>query len=111
MTPEENLQKLGLELPAPSAPVGAYIPAVRTGNLIFTAGQIPTKQGELLANGKVPSDVPMDIAQAATMQATLNALAAGRGALVRDGEDGSLGLVEIWNEREHFMHRNAPRTV
>jgi len=93
MTPEEKLQKLGLELPAPPAPVGAYIPAVRTGNLIFTAGQIPTKQGELLATGKVPSDVPMDIAQAATMQATLNALAAVRGALAQDGEDGSLGRV------------------
>ena len=90
MTPEERLQTLGLELPAPAEPVGAYVPAVRTGNLVFTAGQIPLKDGELLAAGKVPTDVPQEIAAAATMQALLNALAAVRGAL---GEDGSLDRV------------------
>ena len=41
MTPEQKLQSLGIELPSPAAPVGAYVAAVRTGNLVFTAGQLP----------------------------------------------------------------------
>jgi enamine deaminase RidA (YjgF/YER057c/UK114 family) len=81
MTPEENLQKLGLELPPPAKPLGAYVSAVRSGNLIFTAGQVPMKDGELLAKGKVPTDVPLDIAEASAMQAALNGLAAVRAAL------------------------------
>ncbi|HUS91579.1 MAG TPA: RidA family protein [Phycisphaerae bacterium] len=85
MTPEQRIQSLGLELPKAPAPVGAYAPAVRTGNLIFTAGQIPMKDGELLAAGKVPTDVPQDVAGAAAMQCALNALAAVQGAL-GDGE-------------------------
>jgi enamine deaminase RidA (YjgF/YER057c/UK114 family) len=93
MTPEERLQKLGLELPSPAAPVGAYVPAVRTGSLIFTAGQIPTRDGELLAAGKVPADVPADVAEAAAMQAALNALAAVKQALGEGDEPGSLERV------------------
>lgn len=85
MTPEEKLQKLGLELPEPAEPVGAYVAAVRSGNLIFTAGQIPTRDGELLAAGKVPTEVSQEIAEAAAMQAALNALAAIREA-IGDGE-------------------------
>ena len=83
MTPEERLQKLGLELPAPPKPVGAYVPAVRTGNLVFTAGQIPMKDGELLAAGKVGAGVTQDVAEACAMQAALNALAAVKQALAR----------------------------
>lgn len=85
MTPEQRLAKLGLDLPAPARPVGAYVPAIRTGNLIFTAGQIPVRDGELLAKGKVPTEVPPDVAEAAAIQATLNALAAVKQAL-GDGE-------------------------
>ena len=93
MTPEEKLQKLGLELPSAPAPVGAYVPAVRTGTLILTAGQIPVRDGELLAAGKVPTDVPPDVAAAAAMQAALNALAAIRQVL-GDGETpGELSRV------------------
>jgi len=93
MTPEEKLQKLGLELPAAPAPVGAYVPAVRTGDLIFTAGQIPMRDGELIAAGKVPTDLPQEIAEAAALQAALNALAAVKQAL-GDGEaPGSLERV------------------
>ena len=93
MTPEERLQKLGLELPEGARPVGAYVPAVRTGDLIFTAGQIPMAAGELLAEGKVPGDVPLELAQAAAMQAALNALAAVRSALADDGPSGGLERV------------------
>ena len=62
MTPEQRIQALNLDLPAAPAPVGSYVPAVRTGNLIFTAGQIPLKDGGLLAAGKVPADVPQEVA-------------------------------------------------
>jgi len=93
MTPEEKLQKLDLELPVPAAPVGTYVPAVRSGNLVFTAGQIPTKDGELLAAGKVPTDVPQGIAEAAAIQAALNALAAVKRALGEGDEPGPLDRV------------------
>ena len=76
MTITERLKELGFELPPPARPVGAYIPAVRTGNLVFTAGQLPIAGGELIAEGKVPADVPLELAQAAARQAVLNAISA-----------------------------------
>jgi len=79
MTAEQRLLDLGLELPDAPAPVGAYVPAVLAGGLVFTAGQLPMLDGKLTAVGKVPADVPLDQAQAAARQATLNALAAVRG--------------------------------
>ena len=78
MTPEQKLKELQVELPSPAQPVGAYIPAVRTGKLIFTAGQLPLREGKLLATGKVPSDVPVKLAQSCARQAAVNALAAAR---------------------------------
>ncbi len=78
MTPEMKLEQLGFELPPVAKPVGAYVPAVRTGDLIFTAGQIPIKDGRLTAEGKVPSDVSLPDAQAAARQCVLNALSAVR---------------------------------
>jgi enamine deaminase RidA (YjgF/YER057c/UK114 family) len=93
MTPEQRLAELGLDLPEAARPVGTYVPAVRTGNLIFTSGQIPVRKGELLAKGKVPTDVRPDIAEAAAIQAALNALAAVKLAL-GDGETpGELSRV------------------
>ncbi len=87
MTPEAKLRELNLELPAPAAPVGAYVPTARTGQLIFTAGQIPFHEGRLIATGKVPTDLTLEDAQAAARQACLNALAAVR------AEAGSLDAV------------------
>ncbi len=80
MTPSEQLAKLGLELPKIAAPVGSYVPAVATGSLIYTSGQLPLKDGTLLATGKVPTEVSLEHAQAAAKQAALNALAAAAGA-------------------------------
>ena len=57
MSAEKKLEQLALELPAASTPVGAYVSAMRTGDLIVTAGQIPLKDGQLVAAGKVPTDV------------------------------------------------------
>ena len=76
MTPEEKLRDLGLALPPPPKPVGDYVPAVRTGNLLFVSGQLPMKDGELLVQGHVGGEVSMDEAQACARQAALNALAA-----------------------------------
>ena len=76
MTPSQRLKKLGLDLPGAPQPVGAYVPAVRTGRLVYTAGQLPMTDGRLLATGKVPTDVSLPDAQAAARQAALNALAA-----------------------------------
>lgn len=90
MTVQQKLTKLGLDLPAPPKAVGAYVPAVRTGQLIFTAGQLPMKDGELIAVGKVPDDVPLAQAQAAARQAVLNALAA---AAAEAGSPDNIGRI------------------
>jgi enamine deaminase RidA (YjgF/YER057c/UK114 family) len=81
MTAEQQLKSLGLELPGPPVPVGAYAPAVRAGNLVFTAGQLPLKDGKLTAAGKVPTDMSIEAAQGAARQAAVNALAAVRSLL------------------------------
>jgi enamine deaminase RidA (YjgF/YER057c/UK114 family) len=75
MTPEENLKTAGLTLPAATKPVGAYVPAVRTGNLLYISGQLPTKDGRLIATGHVSGEVSVEQAQACARQAALNALA------------------------------------
>ena len=76
MSIEKRLSELEIALPPAAKPVGAYVAAVRTGNLIFTAGQLPLRGGELIAAGKVPADVTIETGQAAARQAALNALAA-----------------------------------
>lgn len=75
MTPEDRLRELGLELPPAPAPVGAYVPAVRTGRLVFVSGQLPMKDGELMTQGHVGGEVSVEEAQACARQAALNALA------------------------------------
>ena len=75
MTPEEKLAELGLALPPAPKPVGAYVPAVCTGNLVFVSGQLPMRDGSLLATGHVGREVTLETAQACARQAALNALA------------------------------------
>lgn len=70
-----SLAALGLSLPAAPRPVAAYVPAVRSGNLVFISGQLPMKDGSLLATGPVPSACPMEQAVAAARQCVLNGLA------------------------------------
>lgn len=72
----ERLREHGLDLPAAPAAVGAYVPAVRTGSLIFSAGQLPLVAGELLATGRVGEEVTPDVARACAERCALNALAA-----------------------------------
>ena len=74
--PEERLTELGLTLPSESAPLAAYVPAVRSGNLIFTSGQLPRLGGELQATGKVGAEVDAEQAKELAKICALNALAA-----------------------------------
>lgn len=81
MSTEQNIQKLGLTLPTPSAPVAAYIPTKRVGNLLYVSGQVPFRDGKMLATGPVPSSVTLETAQDCARQCVLNGLAAAKAAL------------------------------
>jgi enamine deaminase RidA (YjgF/YER057c/UK114 family) len=76
LSPEERLAGLGLQLPPVTAPLAAYVPAVRSGSLIYTAGQLPIVEGQLLATGKVGAEVGAAEAAALARTCALNALAA-----------------------------------
>jgi enamine deaminase RidA (YjgF/YER057c/UK114 family) len=70
-----KLAELGWKLPEPPKPVGAYLPAVRSGNLLFVSGQLPMSGGKLTAEGAVPSAASVESAQKAAGQCVVNALA------------------------------------
>ena len=80
MKPSEQLAELKIILPNVASPVGSYVPAIRTGQLVMTSGQLPMQQGKLTAEGKVPDDVSLDDAAKAASVAALNALAAAADA-------------------------------
>lgn len=73
-----RLTELGIELPTVSGPFGAYVPAKRSGHLIYVAGQLPMKDGSLIAVGQVPSRCSLDDARAGARQCVINALSAVR---------------------------------
>jgi enamine deaminase RidA (YjgF/YER057c/UK114 family) len=87
-TPEERLAELGLAVPEVAKPVAAYVPAVRSGNQVFTSGQLPMRSGELMATGKVGAGVTEEEAYACAQQCALNAIAA------INAEVGDLSLVK-----------------
>ncbi len=77
MTPLEKLEQLGIKLHQPPKPLGAYVPAVRTGNIVYTAGQLPLdSDGKLVTRGKVPSQVSLEGAKNAARVCVINALSA-----------------------------------
>ncbi|WP_201298121.1 RidA family protein [Nocardia sp. CY41] len=73
---EKNLAELGITLPPVVPPVAAYVPAIRTGSLVYTSGQLPFVDGELSAVGKVGAEVSIEEAKEAAWLCALNALAA-----------------------------------
>jgi enamine deaminase RidA (YjgF/YER057c/UK114 family) len=75
-TPTQRLAELGLELPEVAAPLAAYVPAVRSGSHVFTAGQLPLRAGSLVHTGKVGGSVSPEEAVECARQCALNALAA-----------------------------------
>jgi len=76
VTPEERLAELGLVVPDVVPPVAAYVPAVRSGNHVYTAGQVPLRDGTLVAEGKVGGEVSVEQATECAQQCALNAIAA-----------------------------------
>ena len=71
---EEKLESLGIRLPDPPTPAGSYVPAVRTGNLLFISGQIPMEDGRVVFTGKV-SDDNLETAQESARMCAVNILA------------------------------------
>jgi enamine deaminase RidA (YjgF/YER057c/UK114 family) len=116
-SPEQRLLGLGIELPPAPTPVAAYIPARRSGKLLFVSGQIPVVGGKVIATGRVPDQVTEEQARACARQCALNALAVARAALgsldkvaqvVRVGcfvasEPGFGGQPKIANEASELM--------
>ncbi len=76
MSIKKKLAELGLTLPVAAAPVAAYVPAVKTGNLVFTAGQLPIIDGKVVITGKVGAEVTPEQAKDMAQICALNALAA-----------------------------------
>ena len=80
---QKTLSDMGFALPAAPKPVAAYVPAVRSGDLLWVSGQLPLADGRLVSTGRVPSATSMEMAQAAARQCVLNGL-----AVVGDQLDG-----------------------
>lgn len=76
MSVEDKLAELGFSVPEVAKPVAAYIPAVRSGNHIYTSGQLPMRSGQLITTGKVGGSVTPEQAVECAQQCALNALAA-----------------------------------
>jgi len=78
---EDRLKSLGMVLPEVPAPLAAYVPAKKAGQVIFTAGQLPLLKGELICKGLLGQDVDVEQAYQAARICTLNALAAIKGVV------------------------------
>jgi enamine deaminase RidA (YjgF/YER057c/UK114 family) len=71
---EEKLTSLGIKLPIPPTPAGSYVPAIKTGNLLFISGQIPMEEGKVIFTGKVTDD-NLETAQKSAKMCAINLLA------------------------------------
>ena len=91
-SPSARLRELGVTLPSVAAPAGSYVPARRSGSLVFTAGQVPFVDGALAAAGKVGAEITLEQAAGLARICALNALAAVD-ALV--GLDAVAGVVKV----------------
>ncbi|MBO8128581.1 MAG: RidA family protein [Peptococcaceae bacterium] len=78
---EDKLKKLGFELPPVPQPVASYVPAMQAGNLVFTSGQLPLRNGEMVYRGRVGEDVSTEEGQEAARLCVLNCLAAIKGLI------------------------------
>lgn len=91
-TPSARLAELGITLPPVATPAGSYVPARRTGSLVFTAGQVPIVDGKVAATGKVGDTVTPEDAAGLARICALNALAAIDGLV---GLDAVAGVVKV----------------
>jgi len=85
---DDALARLGITLPPAPKPVAAYVPFVQAGDLVFISGQLPSRSGQLVFTGKVPTALPPDQAKEAARLATINAL-----SVLRDACGGNLERV------------------
>ena len=90
---EEKLAEWGLHLPQVVAPLATYIPASRSGNLVFVSGQLPMVDGQLVLAGKVGGEVSVEQAKGLAQRCALNALAAA--ADVAGGLDNIVKVVKV----------------
>lgn len=93
--PEQVLKELGFVLPEAPKPVAGYIAWRRTGNLVFTAGQIALREGTLMARGSVPGEVSVEMARSCAEQCCLNALAVVKAAAEAGGLGGLKGVRQV----------------
>ena len=93
MTLSNQLRAVNIALPPVNGPFGAYVPAKRLGNLIYVAGQLPMKDGQLMATGQVPSRRSVEEAIAAARQCAINALAAVQ--MLPGGIDQVIGVARV----------------
>ncbi len=93
VTATQQLARLGLELPAVATPVGAYRPARREGDLIWTSGQLPVRDGRPVRTGVVGIEVTEADAYDAARVCALNAIAAA--AEQAGGLDRLTGVVKV----------------
>jgi enamine deaminase RidA (YjgF/YER057c/UK114 family) len=92
-SPEARLAAIGLTLPKVTRPLAAYVPAVRTGDYVYTSGQVPVVDGQLLATGKVGADVGVVEGGALARNRALNGLAAV--ASLTGGLDAIRRIVKV----------------
>lgn len=85
---EDKIRELGYKLPEAPKPLAAYIPALKSGNLVFTAGQLPTVKGELLVKGKLGKEVTEEQGKTAAEISALNCLSVIKSIV------GSLDIIE-----------------
>jgi enamine deaminase RidA (YjgF/YER057c/UK114 family) len=85
---EDRLAEIGLSVPEVAKPVASYVPAVRTGSYVYTSGQVPLRDGQLITTGKVGAGVSPEDARECAQQSALNAIAAVKAEL------GDLDLVK-----------------
>jgi len=94
-TPTQRLAGLGLTLPAVPVPQAAYVPAVVSGGLVYTSGQLPTVDGKLLATGKLGDAVTTEEGASLARVCALNALAAAASVAGPDGLDAIARIVKV----------------
>jgi enamine deaminase RidA (YjgF/YER057c/UK114 family) len=95
---EDQLRRLGIELPPAPKPVGAYVAVIRTGNLVLTSGQLPWKGAKLLYTGKLGNELSVEQGYEAARQCAINALAQLQSAL------GALDKVRRIVRVEGYVH-------
>jgi len=107
---ETRISELGLTIPSVPAPLAAYVPAVRTGNYVYTSGQLPFINGELIAIGQVHAEVDLDTAVLCARQCALNALAAVKSAITTlDDIEQIVKVVGFVSAPHDFAHH--PRVI